>query len=201
MAIDAGGGGSVTAEQYLAQLQALLPSGAAWPREEGSVLTNLLLGLADELARLDERAQDLLDEADPRTALELLIDWERVTGLPDPCVGIDPSTEQRRQSLLQKLTALGGQSPAYYIAAAAALGFAITIDEFLEHTVEDDVDHQLFGTDWNFTWQVNAPLNTVGELSVQDTVADPLAWWSNEPLECVLEPLKPAHTHIIFAYA
>lgn len=190
----------ITAEQYLTELQALLPQGAAWPREPGATLSLTLLALADELARVDQRAEQLLDEADPRTTLELLADWERIAGLPDPCVGGSPTTAQRRASLIQKLTALGGQTPAYYIGVALSLGFVITIGEFLEHTVEDDVEHQLYGSDWNFAWQVNAPLNTVGELTVEDTADDPLAWWGNEQLECVLRPLRPAHTHVIFAY-
>ena len=190
----------MTAEQYLAQLQALLPPGAAWPREAGAVLTDLLLAMADELARIDLRAERLLEEANPRTTLELLADWERVVGLPDPCVVTSQTSAQRITSLLQRLTTLGGQSASYYIAAALVAGFVITVSEFIEHTVEDDVEHQLFGTDWNFTWQVNAPLNTVGELTVEDTADDPLAWWGNEQLECVLRDLKPAHTHLLFAY-
>jgi uncharacterized protein YmfQ (DUF2313 family) len=57
------------------------------------------------------------------------------------------------------------------------------------------------GTDWNFAWQVNSALNTVIELTVEDTVDDPLATFGNDQLECVLEEIKPAHTTIIFAYA
>jgi uncharacterized protein YmfQ (DUF2313 family) len=190
----------MTSDQYLDQLQALLPPGAAWTREKDATLTRFLQGFADELARVDLRGDQLIDEADPRTTLELLADWERVAGLPDPCVGPGLTTSQRRNALVQKIISVGGQSRAFFIAVALALGFAITIDEFLEHSVDDDVEHQLFGSDWAFTWQVNSALNTVGELTVDDTADDPLAWWSNLPLECVLGRLKPAHTFVIFAY-
>lgn len=191
----------MTAEDYLAQLQALLPQGPAWPRDAGATLTKLLQAMADELARIDGRAAQLIEEADPRTTAELLADWERVAGLPDSCVTAAQSTAQRRAALHAKLTTLGGQSTAYFIALAASLGYTVTITEFEQHTVVDDVEHPLYSHPWQFAWQINAPQDTVGTLSVTDTVADPLAWWGNELLECVVNRLKPAHTHVLFAYS
>lgn len=191
----------MTAADYLAQEQALLPQGAAWPREAGAMLTKLLNAFADEFARIDGRALNLIEEADPRTTSEMLADWERVAGLPDSCVTTSQTTAQRRAALVARLTTIGGQSPAYFIALAASLGFVITIDEFHLHTVNDDVNHPLYGQPWNFAWQVNAPLDTVGYLTVDDTVDDPLAWWGNDALECMINRLKPAHTHALFAYA
>lgn len=193
----------LTATDYLAQLQALLPQGPAWPRDADAELTRLLTAWADELARVDGRTLDLVEEADPRTTAELLADWERVVGLPDPCVAALAATQttaQRRAALVGKLTTIGGQSAAYYIALAASLGYAITVTEFTLHDVEDDVEHALTAAPWQFAWQVNAAQDTVGVLAVTDTVEDPLAWWGNELLECVISRLKPAHTHVLFAY-
>lgn len=191
----------MTADDYLAQLQALLPQGPAWPRDAGATLTKLLHAMADELARVDGRAAQLIEEADPRTTAELLADWERVAGLPDACVTDAQSTAQRRAALHARLTTLGGQSVAYFVALAASLGYTVTITEFNPLSVNDNVEHPLYGQPWQFAWQINAPLNTVGTLSVTDTVADPLAWWGNELLECVVDRLKPAHTHVLFAYS
>lgn len=191
----------MTAEDYLAQLQALLPQGPAWPRDAGATLTKLLQAMADELARVDGRAAQLIEEADPRTTAELLADWERVAGLPDSCVTAAQSTAQRRAALHARLTTLGGQSVAYFIALAASLGYTVTITEFRLHTVEDDVEYPLYGHPWQFAWQINAPQDSVGTLSVTDTVADPLAWWGNELLECVIRRIAPAHTHVLFAYS
>jgi uncharacterized protein YmfQ (DUF2313 family) len=191
---------ALTSDDYKRQLQALLPRGAAWTREPGSVLAELLGAWGDEYARIDARADVLREEADPRTANQLLTDWERVAGLPDPCIVSEQTTPQRRFALLAKLTNAGGQSKAYFIALLLGLGFVVTIDEFLEHTVDDDNDHQLYGADWAYAWQINAPLVSYFELSVDDTAGDPLAYWSNEQLECVVNRLKPAHTIPIFAY-
>lgn len=191
----------MTAADYLAQQQALLPQGAAWPREADATLTQLLNAFAEEFARIDGRALNLIEEADPRTTSELLADWERIAGLPDTCVTTSQTTAQRRAALVARLTTVGGQSAAYFIALALSLGFSITITEFQQHTVEDDVNHPLYGQPWNFAWQVNAALDTVGYLTVDDTVDDPLAWWGNDALECMINRLKPAHTLALFAYA
>ncbi len=113
----------MSADQYREQLQALLPSGAAWPRDQAAILTATLDALAQELGRVDVRMTDLLNEADPRTTNELLADWERSRGLPDPCVTGTLTTDQRRNNLVAKVTNLGGQSPAYFLLVAERMGF------------------------------------------------------------------------------
>lgn len=194
---------ALTDTDYLRQLQALLPPGPAWPKDDDALLTRLLSGLSEELARVDGRAWQIAEEADPRTVAELFADWERVAGLPDACAvafGGTQTESQRRAALVGRLTPMGGQSPAYYIALAALIGYAITITEFRSHTVDDDVNYPLYGGAWDFAWQVNAALNTITEFTVDMTVEDPLAAWGNALLECVINRLKPAHTTLLFSY-
>jgi len=149
-------------------------------------------------------AELILTEADPRSTYELLADWERVAGLPGDCAllaGIDLTVEQRRAALVTKLTERGGQSRAYFIALATRLGFTITITEYHEWSVLDDVEAPLCGADWNFAWQVNAPLNTVIDWTVESDVEMPFAVWGNQLLECAISQDKPAHTVALFAYS
>jgi uncharacterized protein YmfQ (DUF2313 family) len=193
----------LSADDYLRQLQALLPPGPAWPRDDDAPLTRELAGISVEPSRIDARATQLAEELDPRTTSELLLDWERVAGLPDACVaasGVTQSTAQRRAALVARLTMIGGQSRAYFIALAAYLGYAITITEFPLHDVCSDVSASLNASPWQYAWQVNAALNTVIELTVADGADDALAAWSNTALECVLNRFKPAHTTLIFSY-
>ena len=192
---------AMTAAEYRDLLLALAPPGTALPGEPDSTWGRLLQALADELARVDARADDLIDEADPRTTYELLADWERVAGLPDPCVPEGQTVTERRNALVGRLTATGGQSRQYFIDLAASLGYSVTITEFRPQTVDDSVDAPIYGQDWAFAWQVNAPQTTVTYHTVDGDVAEPLANWGNELLECVLGRYKPAHTHLIFSYA
>jgi len=192
---------SLGAAAYRRALMQLLPPGAAWRLEPSSTLSGLLRGLAEELARLDARGDILLDEADPRTTFEMLADWERVLGLPDPCVLGEQTVAQRRAAVVARVVSLGGQSPAYFVMVAAALGYTVTITEFHPYDVEDDVEAPVYDDDWAYAWQVNGPLNTVIEMTVEDPVDDPIASWSNEALECVLIRLAPAHTLVLFSYS
>jgi uncharacterized protein YmfQ (DUF2313 family) len=188
------------ASAYLSQLQALLPTGLAWPREPAATLTSLLDAWAQELARVDARAEQLLSETDPAATSELLPDWERVAGLPNVCVLEAQTTSQRRAALLEHLTNLGAQSRAWYIEIAGGLGYTITITEFDSNDVDDDVSAPIQGDAWQFAWQVNAGATTVWTLTVDDTVADPLAAWGNSGLECLINRLKPAHTTVLYSY-
>ncbi len=191
-----------TAEEYFRQLQGLLPPGEAWPRDEDTTLGRLLRAMAVELARVDARSNDLIQEADPRTTTALLPEWERVTGLPDDCVGPGTTLQERRAMLVRKLTSIGGQSRAFFIDTAAALGFDISITEFRPFRVgRSAADDALCGHDWIFAWRVEGPETTIVHFRTgQSTVGEPLRSWGNTLLECVMTRLKPAHTIVQFAY-
>lgn len=195
-----------TAEDYRAALQALLPRGRVWPRDPESTLAKALLGLCAIYERSNARANYLLVDAFPATTYELLPEWEATLGLPDPCVTDTQSIAQRVAAVKSRFTDSGGQSVAHFIAIAQSLGIqgpggaAPTITEFKSQTVIDDVDEPIYGQDWAFAWQLNAALNSVFTLDVTGSVADPLASWSNEAVECRLKSIKAAHTEVLFAY-
>ncbi|MEO8631219.1 MAG: putative phage tail protein, partial [Betaproteobacteria bacterium] len=67
--------------KYARMMIALLPPGRVWRLIGGSVLATLFAGCADEIGRLDARTIDLLNEADPRTAIETLPEYELTLGL------------------------------------------------------------------------------------------------------------------------
>ncbi len=195
----------MTAADHLSHLQALLPQGAAWPRDPDAMLTKLLAGLAPELARFDQRCAQLLDEVDVRTSAELLADWEAVLGLPDRCAAATSTTlAGRRISAARKLAYQAGHRPVFYVALAAALGFAVEIHE---HDPDvDDYDSSLTplitGGRWRFVFRVHVLTATdfrrfrVGS----SRVGDPLVEGGTHELECVIRAAKQAHTHVIFTY-
>ncbi|HSH72333.1 MAG TPA: putative phage tail protein [Methylophilaceae bacterium] len=189
-------------DDYLAQLRELLPPGPAWPRDNDSLLTKLLTGWAEEFARIDARADDLVDEADPRTTSELLPDWERVVGLPDPCVTVNQSVDQRRAALVSKLTSIGGQSRQYFLDLAFSLGYiGSSIEEYRPFNCTDDCNDALYSELDRFVWTLFLPSNSgIYIMNCNSACNSPLQAWGDEVIECRVNRYKPAHTKAIFAY-
>jgi uncharacterized protein YmfQ (DUF2313 family) len=182
---------------------ALLPRGRVWPKGLESLQAQTVTGLVGCYQKQTARANNLLVDAFPATTYELLPEWEASLGLPDPCVGTPGSVQQRRQQVVARLTNSGGQSAAYYISVAAALGYTVTVTNYAPFRAgQSSAGQQVGTTDWFFTWSINAPTNTVTHFAAgQSAAGDPLATWGNKVLECEMNALKPAHTILQFHYS
>lgn len=189
-------------EQYREMLYRLTPRGRAWPRERTSTLYQKYSAIAQELERIDLRGAQLIEESDPRTALEMIEDWERALGIPDECTPPANTLERRRADIVARLTQQGSLSRQFLIDFALNLGFIITIDEFRPFRAGfSHAGDPLTNGDWVYTFQVNAPIETIKYFSAGISQAgDPLASWGNEFLECAINKRKPAETIALFAY-
>ena len=125
---------------YTDAFLSMLPQGQAWPKHAiGSVLVQGITGLCDYWGFVDGRAADLLEiESDPRTTVELLPDWERNWGLPDPCYEAPQTIGQRQLALVMRMTMQGSQSREFFIGVAAQIGYTITITEYRTFVVGID---------------------------------------------------------------
>jgi uncharacterized protein YmfQ (DUF2313 family) len=193
------------AAQYLFHLLALLPEGPAWPREPG-VLADTLGAEAEGLARIHNRAADLVDEADPRAALQMLPDWERVCGLPGTCGAgaVATTLQERRVAVVARLTATGGQSPAHFVGLAEALGYQVELKEWRPFVAGRGRCGQTLGGPhanrhhWSVT--VLAPRVTWFRAGASQG-GDRLGKIARaQDLECLLHRLKPGHTQLIVSY-
>jgi uncharacterized protein YmfQ (DUF2313 family) len=118
-------------EDYAEAMQALLPQGQAWPRNNESMLMRVVRGLTRIWEDFEIRASHLLEhESDPRITVELLPDWERNWGLPDPCYEAPQSVYERQNELVRRMTIVGAQSREFFISLAASIGYTITISEY-----------------------------------------------------------------------
>ncbi|EHH68370.1 bacteriophage tail protein [Gluconobacter morbifer G707] len=151
--------------------------------------------------RLAEADADLLTEIFPSTTRELLPEWEKSTGLPDPCAGESPSFTQRRAQVVARLTDNGGCSKSYFIAFASALGFDITITEYAPARAGlFRAGEPAYGESWAFAWTVSAPGYTPIYFRAGSSAAgEALASWGNAVLECEIKERAPAHTVPLFA--
>ncbi len=190
-------------EAYKAVLTALFPPGKAWNVTVQTLLGKLAHGFAPELARIDARTEILMNEVDPRTSVEMLADWERVCGLPDPCTtAINQPVPIRRSDVIAKLSSTGGQSKSYLMAICAAQGFLITILEFYEAKAGRlRCGGRLTNGPWKFTFRIAADEAAITEFVVDgSTVGEPLRYWDNDRLVCIVNKHKPAHTYAQFTY-
>jgi uncharacterized protein YmfQ (DUF2313 family) len=211
-------------DDYIEPLAALLPVGPAWPREYDSTLMKLVGGLAQIWGDpVDARAADLLErESDPRATIELLPDWERNWGLPDPCYAGPLTIADRQLALVMRMTMRGAQSRQFFIDVAAFLGYTITITEYAPFMagVSNCGDTRTPPLDpsplvGNFRWYIGPPemrfywtirvtgarltwfRSAQGQAGVDHHLEIGLA----EDLECLLDRWKPAHTQIVFDYS
>lgn len=195
-------------EAYADQLRQLLPQGAAWDFPEDSVFAAFLLGLGDEFARIDGRGLDLIEEADPRTTLELLPDWERIAALPDACTGAPDNAGERQAALHQKLTRIGAQNAAAYIELAARVGYVIEIEEHRPARMGMMLGDRLNGPLWTFTWTVHVrPFDGwleestfLAQARIGDRLGVRLRGFGALDVECLIRRAAPAHTNVLFAY-
>lgn len=197
---------AVTAHEYVGMLKELLPPGPAWPRGDSTSLYAMMFeGWGTELARIDSRANALIKEADPRFAIETFPDWLVEWGLPDECLKLWGATDMPtlRRLLLWKMTTVGAQNKQFFIDLAAMFGYSIVIDEFFQYNVMSHVNDVLAGESWPHTWRVNVlggSNNTLQWHLVTGEVKEPLAWWGDSVLECLIRRYAPAHTKLYFGY-
>ena len=206
---------------YVQAFLNLLPWGQAWPRAPDSTLALTCDGLTDYWGAVDGRAADLLErESDPRATYELLTDWERNWGLPDPCYKEPISLPDRRTALIARMTLLGAQSRDFFVGVAADMGYRITISEYAPYmagvsNVGDtrgqfnpsnptEYRWQLGPAEMRFYWTVHvySLRLTYFYCNASETGVDRLLLIGlATDLECVLRRWKPAHTEIIFDYS
>jgi uncharacterized protein YmfQ (DUF2313 family) len=209
-------------DDYAGALLALLPYGQAWPRDPQSTLVLAVTGIAEYWGWVDGRAADLLEtESDPRLTVELLPDWERNWGLPDPCL-INPPRDltSRHKMLVGKMTLLGAQSRAFFIAVALALGYQVTITEYSPYMCgvsrcgnrskiynPDDPTRmfwQLGKPEIRYYWTVHVAQVRLVKFHVASSqvgINRLLEIYGPGDLECIFERWKPAHTEIVWDFS
>lgn len=207
------------AAEYADAFNNLLPTGPAWPRQDGAVLQEFLAGLSEIWGDPVERLAALLleTESDPRATFLLLPEWERAWGLPDPCLDEPVTIAARQKALVTKMTYMGGQSREFFIGVAAEIGYEITIREFSPfmcgysrcgdtRDLDDGVHYrwEIGPPKMRFYWVVHVDTTRLlwfraasGQAGVDPMVHIGLA----TDLECILRRWKPAHTILIFDYS
>ncbi|WP_336718550.1 putative phage tail protein [Asaia bogorensis] len=163
---------------------ALLPSGAAWPRDGESNLASLVRAIATMRVQLEADVEALQLEIRPGTSTLLLSDYRSLLG-PDPC-GRDAGnlTQSEWQQLLDlRWTQRGGGTIAWFENLGADSDTSIRITEI------DPTICNLF----------------VCGSAVCSTLIDQFTWIvtlerTGTGLECLIRRSAPADTTVVFSY-
>jgi uncharacterized protein YmfQ (DUF2313 family) len=184
---------SFSQESYVRMLMELLPRGPAFTREQDGAVRKAMKAIADELARIDARGVDLLDESDPRTADETIEDWERILSLPDDRVLTIPATlAERRVAITQKYVGRGGQNYEFYELLCAACGYTlISIDLFAGDGLfreGDRVDSRCYDEVFAYAMRLNLETPSGAALSQAD-------------FQRVVRHATHSHIQVMFTYS
>lgn len=192
-----------TPEDYLGAFQKLLPRGRIWHRGWGWIQDADLLALMPTWSRLQAALNSLIADIFPCSTSGLLPEWEQTLGLPDPCTGPLPTTQQRRDAVCAKFAARGGQTAGYFIRLAQSLGYDAEIVQYAPFRCGINTCGQpLYGAAWAFAWTIIVPSTVIIYFRVGvSTAGDPLEAWGDARLRCLLERAAPAHTIPIISYA
>lgn len=222
-----------TSDEYADAFASLLPTGSAWPREPESELQIVIAGMAEIWGTppnnpnstlqisVDGRAADLLTvETFPDTTTELLPEWQTAYGLPDACLAEPLTIEAQRAQLLNRYTLLGSGAPAFFVAQAAGIGYAIAIEEHSPYVCgisQVGDTRPLPGStsvDVGFRWEIGDPIMRFAWTVL---VLNPRLSWlrcgtgqCGDPLlrigiftdlECLIRRIQPAHGQVYFDYS
>lgn len=160
----------------------LLPTGMAWV---GDRIKALSKSYAPECSRADTMIQSLFSESLPSTATECISEWETLVGITSES-SVDLAT--RRQNVIARLNAIGGQSKAYFLNIITSLGYSATItDDFPVLRAGFRAGDLAYDSDWLFAFRVAV-------ITSNQTIAQ-------ERIEPLILKLKPAHTVCFFTYS
>ena len=189
-----------TFDDWWAQTAALLPRGIAWLRDPTSVLGRVIATIARERQVRHDRKLILLEaESFPPFSVELLADWERLAGLPDPCRAAPGTLAERRAELVDVLFADHVPTPDNMVAWAARAGWNITVREQRDFVAGVSVAGDAVGES-DFVWVVSVLEQAVSFFRADENVGgDPLFTFPDiATLECVLRRAAPRHTQVYF---
>ncbi len=165
---------------YADQISQLLPRGRAWNTSNGTVLRKLCEGIAEEFARIHARAAALASERIPLTAVELIAEWERVTGSVSLT---SDSIADRQRRVTAQLNVTGRQDAPFYLSIISGYGYSASIQSFTPFFAGGVCETPCYDDSWRF----------VAKFKIASPVSLPV-------VESTLNALKPAHITYLFEY-
>jgi uncharacterized protein YmfQ (DUF2313 family) len=170
--------------------------------KDDSTLKKVLLGLASEWLNFRSSLNDVVSEYNPNNTTSLIEEWEAFVGIPDSCIAVASTLEQRRLNVLLKLSGINVSTAKQFKNIASILGYSIE--------VSNGVDTSTFPLQLPFLLisKASAPFTIVITLPASLKPAGfpltlPFKLTAAQPkiLNCLFNKLKPANTQLFFRYS
>ena len=169
---------------------------------DDSTLRKILLGLASEWLNFRNKINEVVNEYNPQKTTALIQEWEEFVGIPDDCIPVALTIEQRRLNVLLKLAGINVTTEKQFKNVASILGYNIE--------VSNGVSTSTFPLTLPFLLisEASAPFTIVITLpsSIKPSgfpLTFPFTLTSQQPaiLDCLFNKLKPANTQLFFRYS
>ena len=169
---------------------------------EDSTLRKILIGLASEWLNFRDKINEVSSEYNPQKTTALIQEWEQFVGIPDSCIPVASTIEQRRLNVLLKLAGINATTEKQFKNVASILGYNIE--------VSNGVSTSTFPLTLPFLLisEASAPFTIVITLSSSIKPSGfpltfPFTLTSQQPaiLDCLFNKLKPANTQLFFRYS
>ena len=169
---------------------------------DDSTLRKILLGLASEWLNFRNKINEVVNEYNPQKTTALIQEWEEFVGIPDGCIPVASTIEQRRLNVLLKLAGINVTTEKQFKNVASILGYNIE--------VSNGVSTSTFPLTLPFLLisEASAPFTIVITLpsSIKPSgfpLTFPFTLTSQQPaiLDCLFNKLKPANTQLFFRYS
>lgn len=167
-----------------------------------SVFRKILIGLASEWLNFRNKINEVSNQYNPKTTTQLIEEWEEFVGIPDSCIDVASTLEQRRINILLKLSGINVSTETQFKNIALILGYNIE--------VSNGVATSTFPLTLPFILisEASAPFTIIITLpaSIQPQgfpLTLPFTLTASQPeiLNCLFNKIKPANTQLFFRYS
>jgi uncharacterized protein YmfQ (DUF2313 family) len=185
-------------------LASYLPPGKAFMAKKlpESNLYKFLKACALSYIVMDDNIQGLFLELDPTTTEDLISEWEQEFGIPDACLDVETTLEERRANVLAKITMDGVTTVEDFERLADVYDMPIVVTPGFDETALPFVLGQsvLGGSVSLFTMFVDFPKEfSINKLPFTLGL-DKLGTFNSNVVECLFNRVKPVNVQALYRY-
>ncbi len=193
-----------TEQEQSKVLASYLPNNQLWANKNsnGSNIKKTLDGLTSEYTVLRGIINNIAHEYFPSTTINFIEEWERQVNIPDDCIPVATTLEERKKFIDLKLSGINATTKKEFETLISKIGISASVDT--------GVDTSTLPLNLPFLLISEAEAPFIIVVTLDSSLAPsglplelPFTLSAEAPniLACLLDRLIPAHCEIIFRYS